>query len=147
MRRTFASLAAGLLLATAGATPGLARPAATPLSHDDIAWLRRASFGVDSATLARYRQLGREGWLDEALADRNNSLPSPIQQLIDSYDAINTPPLELVKRYRDQMKQVKAMPTATPRSPPRRPRRRTAASCCARPSRPNCCTPSTAATR
>ncbi|MGN6236145.1 DUF1800 domain-containing protein [Dyella sp.] len=110
MRRTFASLAAGLLLATAGATPGLARPAAAPLSHDDIAWLRRASFGVDSATLARYRQLGREGWLDEALADRNDTLPPPIQQLLDSYDAINTPPLELLKRYRDALKQVKAMP-------------------------------------
>lgn len=110
MRYALASLSLGLLLAATGAAPALASPTNATLSHDDIAWLRRASFGVDSATLARYRQLGREGWLDEALADRNNSLPSPIQQLIDSYDAINTPPLELVKRYRDQMKQVKAMP-------------------------------------
>ncbi|WP_431633826.1 DUF1800 domain-containing protein [Dyella sp. KULCS107] len=110
MRLVFASLATGLLLAAAGAAPALASSPGAPLSHDDIAWLRRASFGVDSATLARYRQLGREGWLDEALADRNDTLPSPIQQLIDSYDAINTPPLELVKRYRDQMKQVKTMP-------------------------------------
>ena len=110
MRRTFASLAAGLLLATAGATPALARPAAAPLSHDDIAWLRRASFGVDSATLARYQQLGRKAWLDEALADRNDTLPEPIQQLLDGYQALNTPPQQLVEQYRDQMKQVKAMP-------------------------------------
>jgi hypothetical protein len=110
MRRTFASLAAGLLLATAGATPGFARPAVAPLSHDDIAWLRRASFAVDSATLARYQQLGRDGWLDEALADRNDTLPEPIQQLLDGYQALNTPPQQLVEQYRDQMKQVKAMP-------------------------------------
>ena len=106
MRRTFASLAAGLLLATAGATPGFARPAVAPLSHDDIAWLRRASFGVDSVTLARYQQLGRKAWLDEALADRNDTLPEPIQQLLDGYQALNTPPQQLVEQYRDQMKQV-----------------------------------------
>ncbi|MGA0587583.1 DUF1800 domain-containing protein [Dyella sp. KRB-257] len=110
MRHTLAALSLGLLLAVTGAAPALADTTNVTLFHDDIAWLRRASFGVDSATLARYRQLGREGWLDEALADRDDTLPPPIQQLLDSYDAINTPPLELLKRYRDALKQVKTMP-------------------------------------
>ncbi len=110
MRHALASLSLGLLLAATDAAPALAGAKSAALSHDAIAWLRRASFGVDSATLARYRQLGRKGWLDEALADRNDTLPPPIQQLLDSYDAINTPPLELLKRYRNALKQVKAMP-------------------------------------
>lgn len=110
MRHALASLSLGLLLAVTGAASALAAATDATLSHDDIGWLRRASFGVDSATLARYRQLGRDGWLDQALADRDDTLPPPIQQLLDSYDAINTPPLELLKRYRDALKQVKAMP-------------------------------------
>jgi hypothetical protein len=59
MRHALASLSLGLLLAATGAAPALAAGTNATLSHDDIAWLRRASFGVDSATLARYRQLGR----------------------------------------------------------------------------------------
>ena len=33
----------------------------------DLRWLGRVTFGIDSATVARYRQLGREKFLDEQL--------------------------------------------------------------------------------
>jgi uncharacterized protein (DUF1800 family) len=80
------------------------------LARDDIAWLRRASFGIDSAILARYRQLGRDRYLDEALADPGDSLPPAIQNLIDSYAAIQQPPEALFTTYRDEAMAVKAMP-------------------------------------
>jgi uncharacterized protein (DUF1800 family) len=38
-----------------------------PLTESDLRWLNRVTFGVDSATVARYRQLGRARFLDEQL--------------------------------------------------------------------------------
>src|SRR5258706_12125946 len=44
------------------------RPAAPPpLAREDLRWLNRVTFGVDAATVARYRQLGRARFLDEQL--------------------------------------------------------------------------------
>ncbi len=80
---------------------------ARPLSHDDVAWLQRVGFGVDSASVARYRQLGRARYLDEELAARNDTLPPTISALIDSYDVVNTPPAQLLMAYRDQQQQFK----------------------------------------
>jgi uncharacterized protein (DUF1800 family) len=37
------------------------------LSRGDLRWLGRVTFGIDSATVARYQQLGRERFLDEQL--------------------------------------------------------------------------------
>ena len=100
----------GLLFATAVAPPAPAVAATAPLTREDVAWLRRASFGIDDATLARYRELGRTRWLDEALADRDDRLPPAIQQQLDGYEAIATPPEQLLGDYRDTLRQVKAMP-------------------------------------
>ncbi|MBU6246452.1 MAG: DUF1800 family protein [Xanthomonadaceae bacterium] len=110
MRRTLRLAPLGLLLALAGAALSPVRAGDAPLTRDDIAWLRRASFGIDSATLQRYRELGRTGWLDAALADRDDHLPPAIQQQIDGYEAIATPPAELVRSFRESLRQVKAMP-------------------------------------
>ncbi|MDE2156725.1 MAG: DUF1800 domain-containing protein [Xanthomonadaceae bacterium] len=110
MRRHVRTASLGLLFALAGALAAPARASTAPLTRDDIAWLRRASFGIDSATLERYRELGRKRWLDEALADRGDRLPAAIQQQIDGYEAIATPPAELVQSYRESLRQVKSMP-------------------------------------
>jgi uncharacterized protein (DUF1800 family) len=103
-------LAAGLCLpatlaAQAAATPSLA----------DIRWLRRASFGLDAATLARYQQLGRRGWLDEQLADRNDSLPPAVRALIESYPAVSTPPADLLAAAIAARRRLRAMPAGDAR--------------------------------
>src|SRR6185437_13474154 len=84
------SLALGLLLgclpalACAGPTTPQRLPVATVtakvdgLSLSDIAWLRRDGFGLDSATLAHYRQLGRTRFLDEQLASGDDTLPPQV---------------------------------------------------------------------
>jgi uncharacterized protein (DUF1800 family) len=84
-----------------------------PLGKDDIAWLQRATFGVDSAAVASYRQLGRERYLEQQLAVRDDPLPSPIQAMIDDYDVIKTPPQELLATYRDKRKQMGQSPGDT----------------------------------
>ncbi|MEP7184272.1 MAG: DUF1800 domain-containing protein [Rhodanobacter sp.] len=90
-----------------------ATAAERPLNKDDMAWLQRATFGVDSATVASYRQLGRVGYLNQQLAVRDDHLPAPIQALIDGYDVIRTPPLELLATYREKRKQIGQSPGNT----------------------------------
>lgn len=88
----------------------LALPASAaerPISKDDIAWLRRATFGVDSAALARYRHLGRHAYLEEELSSRSDRLPASTQAMIDSFDVVATPPAELLATYREKRKEMK----------------------------------------
>jgi uncharacterized protein (DUF1800 family) len=83
-----------------------------PLSADDIAWLRRASFGLDSATIERYRELGRTRFLDEQLAGGDDPLPPAVAPLINSYEVFHTAPAQLVSEYRDEQKKVKEVDAA-----------------------------------
>lgn len=83
-----------------------------PLSTDDIAWLRRASFGLDSATVERYRELGRTRFLDEELAGGDDPLPPAVAPLINSYEVYTTSPAKLIAEYRDEAKKVKAVDAA-----------------------------------
>jgi uncharacterized protein (DUF1800 family) len=88
-----------------------ALPQGKPLSRDDIAWLQRAGFGMDSAQVANYRQLGRSRFLDTQLADRgNDALPPPIAGLINGYEAINTPVAQLVAQMQEAQRRIKDMP-------------------------------------
>src|SRR5260370_38325736 len=50
------------------------QPVAQPLAQSDLRWLNRVTFGLDSATVARYREVGRAGFLDEQL---QAPLPDP----------------------------------------------------------------------
>jgi hypothetical protein len=52
-------------LADVAGVPAGTKPA--PLTREDLRWIARVTFGIDSATVARYRQLGREKFLDEQL--------------------------------------------------------------------------------
>jgi uncharacterized protein (DUF1800 family) len=52
-----------LLVAGVVGTPA----ASGRLSNGDLRWLTRVTFGIDRATVARYRQLGREKFLDDQL--------------------------------------------------------------------------------
>src|SRR5713226_7296444 len=54
---------AGLVGIPAASTPAV--PA--PLTRADRRWLGRVTFGIDTASVARYRALGREKFLDEQL--------------------------------------------------------------------------------
>ena len=83
-----------------------------PLSADDLAWLRRASFGLDSATLERYRELGRTRFLDEQLAGGDDPLPPAVAPLINSYEVFHTSPAKLVADYRDEAKKAKEVDAA-----------------------------------
>jgi Uncharacterized protein conserved in bacteria len=81
------------------------------LGADDIAWLRRDSFGLDTASMAEYRSLGRERLLDAQLADRmQGQLPPAITQLIGSFEAIDTPTTQLLSTLQTEQQRIKAPP-------------------------------------
>ena len=75
----------------------------------DIAWLRRDSFGLDSATLARYRELGRTRFLDEQLAGGDDSLPPQIATQISSLAVVSTPLPQQLAEYQERAEQYKQM--------------------------------------
>jgi uncharacterized protein (DUF1800 family) len=105
--------AATLLLAACASQP---TQASAPAAHgafngNDLTWLRRDGFGVDSADVARYRKLGRDGLLDAQLADHvPGSMPPPIAGLIHGFEAVNTPMPQLLGDLYNTQQQIKAMP-------------------------------------
>ena len=68
MRPRMAVYLPAALLAAAVVCRSPVTAASTPaFGKGDLAWLQRVTFGVDSAAVARYQQLGRERFLDEQL--------------------------------------------------------------------------------
>jgi uncharacterized protein (DUF1800 family) len=82
-------LAAWLLSGCAAPPPAAAirheAPAAT-LSRADAAWLQRLTFGIDSASLQSFRQLGRERFLEAQLGLRGAVLPAPVAAQVDAME-------------------------------------------------------------
>ncbi|MEO9078236.1 MAG: DUF1800 domain-containing protein, partial [Rhodanobacter sp.] len=85
-------------------------PGSPGLRQAEIRWLQRASFGLDSATLESYRQLGRKRWLDQQLTDHSDTLPPAISALLASYPALSTPAADLLAQEIEARRQLKSMP-------------------------------------
>jgi uncharacterized protein (DUF1800 family) len=110
-----------LLACTGSATrsntgPGSAagRPAgaaaALPVFHrDDMLWLERVTFGLDSVSVAEYRRLGRERYLDRQLASQD-AVPPPIAAAIESLEVTHADALQLLIEVNAQNKAINAMP-------------------------------------
>ena len=101
------SLSLGLLLTTT-----LAQAATTTsFTADDIAWLRRDSFGLNTAAVAQYRSLGRKQLLTRQLNDQlGDTLSAPITAQIDSYEAFHTSLDQLLTSLQQEQQQLRSMP-------------------------------------
>jgi hypothetical protein len=67
-RICFALLGLILLLTSCSIRPvNSASSGLPPLAADDVRWLNRVTFGIDTATATRYRQVGRARFLSEQL--------------------------------------------------------------------------------
>ncbi len=71
-------------------SPGTgAAPGVHALSHDDVLWLERVDFGVDSQAVSEYLRLGRAGYLERQLhpaADDAHDLPPSVAAQIAALD-------------------------------------------------------------
>jgi uncharacterized protein (DUF1800 family) len=116
LHRNGAVLVLGTALALAGCSAPLsrsdtARSADTlaTLQRDDAVWLERVSFGLDSATLADYRRLGRERYLDEQLHLRAEALPAPIAAQLMRLLAQQTDPQQRLRALQEQRRSLNAL--------------------------------------
>lgn len=66
-----------------GSALSVVHAADKPLLEEDLRWLNRVTYGIDSATIAQYRTLGRKNFLDAQLAPANDALPPAAQRAID----------------------------------------------------------------
>ncbi|GGP26539.1 DUF1800 domain-containing protein [Silvimonas amylolytica] len=81
--------------------PVLAADAGITLSQPDLDWLQRVTWGVDAATVARFHQLGRNGYLDEQLHPQGDErLPAAVKQQIAVLDITRQTPLNYEAQYR-----------------------------------------------
>jgi uncharacterized protein (DUF1800 family) len=102
------------LLAAGCATRGEdSRVAAAPLHamrREDTLWLERASFGLDSASVESYRQLGRERFLERQLHPGEAALPAPIAAEIAAMEISHADPAKWLADVNSQYKLLNAMP-------------------------------------
>ncbi|MBV9727091.1 MAG: DUF1800 domain-containing protein [Gammaproteobacteria bacterium] len=77
-----------------------------PWRREDAVWLERVSFGLDSATVADYRRLGRERYLEEQLHGPAQAMPPPIAAQSQELSAHSADPLLTLQERR---KSINAM--------------------------------------
>jgi uncharacterized protein (DUF1800 family) len=94
---------------------------ALPVLHrDDMLWLQRVSFGLDSATVADFRRLGRERFLDAQLRAGDGALPPPVAAQIAAMDVSRVDPASLIADVNTQRKTINAMPDGPDREQARK---------------------------
>jgi len=101
-------LAATACACLVAAVPMPAYAAQANLSRDDILWLGRITYGVDSASAAHLREIGRAGFLDEQLTARDDRLPAPIQAQIDAMPISTRPAAGLLADEIAEQKRLRA---------------------------------------
>jgi uncharacterized protein (DUF1800 family) len=97
----------------AAAIDAHAAPIAT-LHRDDVLWLERTSFGLNSGSVADYRRLGRERFLEQQLSARDDALPAPIAAQIAALDISHQDVVKTLADVRAQRRSINAIddPTA-----------------------------------
>ena len=108
------ALATALAVVACAAPPSRSGPATpadalAPLRRDDAVWLERTSFGLDSTTVADYRRLGRERYLEEQLHGGSAELPAPIAAQIGDLMAHQADPEQRLKALQERRKTINAM--------------------------------------
>jgi uncharacterized protein (DUF1800 family) len=84
-------------------------------------WLERVSFGLDSATVADYRRLGRERYLERQLHPANGpSLPAPVAAEIAALPVPQQDIAQLLGEVNAQRKAIQAMPDGPDREQARK---------------------------
>ena len=54
------------------------------VAQNDVQWINRITYGIDSTTLAQYRAMGRKNYLESQLKPSTELLPSPAQAAVDA---------------------------------------------------------------
>jgi uncharacterized protein (DUF1800 family) len=105
--------AVAVLSGCAGSVPhdGAKAGAALPtLRRQDMLWLQRVSFGIDSASVAELHRLGRERYLDRQLGGQNAALPAPVSAELVALEISHIDPVRGLADVKSQYKAINALP-------------------------------------
>ena len=94
-------------LGVATAAPVTTAPAA--LTRGDLRWLARVTFGIDTATVAHYQQLGREKFLDEQLHPAAAD-PADLAAAIAAIPSVQQTAVERMKATRAEQQRINTLP-------------------------------------
>jgi uncharacterized protein (DUF1800 family) len=108
------------LLVAAGCASGPPRPApgGAPLpflNRADALWLQRVTFGLDSVTVADYRRLGRERFLERELGPHDGALPAPIAAQIGALEISHADPVSWLAEVNAAHRSINDMPDGADR--------------------------------
>jgi uncharacterized protein (DUF1800 family) len=111
-RRVFMGVCTAVLLAGCSTQPGHPRTASAPLHplrREDTLWLERTSFGLDTGSVADYRRLGREKFLERQLHPAEGELPPSIAAQIAGLEITRVDPVQAIAGVNAQYKVINAM--------------------------------------
>ena len=98
---------------------GLSAP--LPVLHrEDMLWLERVSFGLDTASVAEYRRLGRERFLERQLHPADASLPAPIAEEIAALEVTHADPVKWLADVNAEHRAINTMPDGADREQARK---------------------------
>jgi uncharacterized protein (DUF1800 family) len=115
-------LAPALLSGCAGLghDAGPAKAGAMPvLQRQDVLWLQRVSFGIDSESVAELHRLGRARYLDRQLQARE-SLPAPIAAELSALEASRVDAVQAIEQANTERKAANSMPDGPDREAARK---------------------------
>ena len=107
-------LAVVCLAATTYAASARGGSSPSALASEDARWLSRVTYGLNTPTVERYRQLGRAKFLDEQLhpsGDDSDSLAAEINALPISHQSVE----DVLANVREQQRKINQLPTADER--------------------------------
>ena len=80
-----------------------------PVTADDLRWLNRVTFGIDTQVVARYRAVGRARFLDEQLHPPPGDAPE-ISADLAAIPTMRQTASTLLKAARDEQQRINALP-------------------------------------
>jgi uncharacterized protein (DUF1800 family) len=111
-RVLFAATALIVTAAVAGCASQSPRNSSVPLPvlhREDMLWLERVSFGLDSVSVTEYRRLGRTHYLEHELHPQDARLPAPIAAEIAALEITHLDPVHTLADVNAQYKVINAM--------------------------------------
>ena len=116
----FAGIAASLALIGCATSGTPVKSVALPVLHrDDLSWLQRVSFGLDTATVAEYQRVGRARYLEEQLHP-DGGPPPAVESAIDALEVAHLDVAQTLVSVNAQHRAIKAMPEGPDRDQARK---------------------------
>jgi len=85
-----------------------------PLSAEDVKWLNRLTYGINSQTLASYQKQGRKQYLDAQLTERaDDKLPADVDAMITNLVIEQKPAEMIVQDLKREERRIHRMPVET----------------------------------